>query len=153
MHAEAVRGDATPSKEGRFRDESHPVKCSECDVNYVLHYDNETEVSLTFCGILAAEIVAARHPNHTGNVVLDLVALDRAQQRKTRVVWAPRTSLSSCSRKSLTFARTAAASRAALEWRKFIFVMLFFVSNELLFQKTPSQIPAADTKCDGQTKH
>lgn len=27
MHAEAVREDATPSKEGLFRDESHPVKC------------------------------------------------------------------------------------------------------------------------------
>ena len=99
MHAEAVRDDATPSKEGLFRDESHPVKCSECDVNYVLHYDDEAEVALTFCGILAEEIVTARHPDHAGNVVLDLVALDRSHQRKTRVVWSTRTSLSSLLKK------------------------------------------------------
>ncbi len=99
MHAEAVRDDATPSKEGLFRDESHPVKCSECDVNYVLHYDNEAEAALTFCGILAEEIVTARHPVHAGNVVLDLVALHRAQQGKTPVVWSTRTSLSSLLKK------------------------------------------------------
>ena len=99
MHAEAVRDDATPSKEGLFRDESHPVKCSKCDVNYVLHYDDEAEVSLTFCGILAEEIVTTRHPDHTGTVVLDLVPLDRAQQRKRRVVWSTRTSLSSLLKK------------------------------------------------------
>ena len=56
MHAEAVREDATPSKEGLFRDESHPVKCSECDVNYLLHYDKEAEAAVTFSGILAEEI-------------------------------------------------------------------------------------------------
>lgn len=53
LHAEAVRDDATPSKEGLFRDESHAVKCSECDVNSVLHYDNEAEAALTLGGILA----------------------------------------------------------------------------------------------------
>jgi len=99
MHAEAVRDDATPSKEGLFRDESHPVKCPECDVSYVLHYDNEAEAALTFCGILADEIVAARHPDHARNVVLDLLALARAQQRKTPVVWSTRTSLSSLLKK------------------------------------------------------
>ena len=99
MHAEAVREDATPSKEGLFRDESHPVKCSECDANYLLHYDKEAEAAVTFCGILAEEIVAARHPDHAGNVVLDLVALDRAQQRKTPVAWSTRTSLSSLLKK------------------------------------------------------
>jgi hypothetical protein len=71
------------------------VKCSGCDVNYVRHYDNEAEAALTFCGILAEEVVTARHPDHADNVVLDLVALDRAQQRKTPVVWSTRTSLSS----------------------------------------------------------
>ena len=86
-------------EEGLFRDESHPVKCSECDVNYVLHYDDEAEVSLTFCGILAEEIVTASHPDHAGNVVLDLVALHRAQQGKTPVVWSTRTSLSSLLKK------------------------------------------------------
>jgi hypothetical protein len=99
MHAEAVRDDATPSKEGLFGDESHAVKCSECDVNYVLHYDNEAEAALTFCGILAEEIVTARHPDHADNVVLDLVALDRAQPGKKPAVWSTRTSLSSLLKK------------------------------------------------------
>lgn len=85
MHAEAVRDDAIPSKQGLFRDESHPVKCSECNVGYLLHYDAEAEAVLTFCGILAEEIVTARHPDHAGNVVLDVVALDRAQLWSTRI--------------------------------------------------------------------
>jgi hypothetical protein len=94
MHAEAVRDDAIPSKQGLFSDESHRVNCSECNVKYVLHYDGEAEAALTFCGILAEEIVTARHPDHAGNVVLDLTALDQAQRRNTRVVWFTRTSLS-----------------------------------------------------------
>jgi len=94
MYAEAVRDDAIPSKEGLFSDESHPVNCSECDVRYVLHYDSDAEAALTFCGILAEEIVAARHPHHAGSVVLDLTALDQAQRRNTQVVWFTRTSLS-----------------------------------------------------------
>jgi len=99
MHAEAVRDDAIPSKQGLFCDQSHPVKCSECNVAYLLHYDDEAEAALTFCGILAEEIVTARHPDHEGNVVLDLVALDRAQQGKTQVVWSTRTSLSNLFKK------------------------------------------------------
>src|SRR4051794_6572305 len=93
MHAEAVRDDAIPSKEGLFFDESHLVKCSECNVKYVLHYDSEAEAALTFCGILAEEIVTARHPDHAGNVVLDLTALGQVQRRNTQVVWFTRTSL------------------------------------------------------------
>ena len=85
MHAEAVRSDAIPSKRGLLCDESHPVKCSECNVAYLLHYDDEAEAALTFCGILADEFVTARHPDDAGNVVLDLFALDRAQQGKTQV--------------------------------------------------------------------
>jgi hypothetical protein len=99
MHAEAVRDDAIPSKQGLFRDGSHPVKCSECNVAYLLHYDDEAEAALTFCGILAEEIVTARHPDHAGNVVLDLGALDRAQQGKTQVVWSTRSSLSNLLKK------------------------------------------------------
>ena len=99
MHAEAVREEAIPSKQGLLRDESHPIKCSECNVVYLLHYDDEAEAALTFCGILAEEIVTARHPDHAGNVVLDLVALDRAQQRKAPVAWSTRTSLSSLLKK------------------------------------------------------
>src|SRR3954462_829089 len=94
MHAEAVRDEAIPSKQGLRRDESHPVQCSECNVEYVLHYDSETEAVLTFCGILAQEIVTARHPHHPGSVVLDLSALDQPQRRNTHVVWSTRTCLS-----------------------------------------------------------
>src|SRR5258708_64062 len=100
MHAEAVRDDAIPSKHGLCRDESHPVKCSECNVRYVLHYDNEAEPALTFCGILAEEIVTARHPDHAGIVVLDLIALNRSQPN-AQVVWFTRTSLSDLLRRSL----------------------------------------------------
>ena len=94
MHAEAVREDASPSKQGLLFDETHPVKCSECDVAYLLHYDDEAEAVFTLCGILADEIVTARHPDHARNVVLDPVTLDRAQQGKTQVVWSNRISLS-----------------------------------------------------------
>jgi len=100
MHAEAVRDDAIPSKQGLFRDEGHPVKCSECDVEYVLHYDGEAETSVTFCGILAEEIVTARHPDHAGIVVLDLVTLNQAQRRQTQVVWSNRISLSNLPKKT-----------------------------------------------------
>jgi len=94
MHAEAVRDDAIPSKRALLGDENHPVKCSECNVAYLLRYDDEAEAALTFCRILAEEIVTARHPDHASNVVLDLVALDQAQQGKTQVVWSTRSSLS-----------------------------------------------------------
>jgi len=99
MHAEVDRDDAIPSKQGLFRDESHPVKCSECNVAYLLHYDHEAEAALTFCGILAAEIVTARDPYHARNVVLDLVTVDREQPGKTEVVWSSRTSLSNLLKK------------------------------------------------------
>lgn len=99
MHAEAVRDDAVPSKQWLLFDENHPVKCSECDVAYLLHYDDEAEAVFTFCGILADEIVTARHPDHAGNVVLDLMALNRAQQEKTQVVWSTRTSVSNLLKK------------------------------------------------------
>ena len=100
MHAEAVRHDATPSKPGLMVDQSHCVKCSECDVAYLLHYDDEAEALFTFCGILADEIVTARHPDHAPNVVLDPVALDRTHQGRTRVVWSSRISLSKLLRKN-----------------------------------------------------
>jgi hypothetical protein len=98
MHAEAVRDDAIPSEQGLFCDESHPVKCSECNIKYVLYYDNEAESALTFCGILAEEIVTARHPAHASNVVLDLVCLNQTQG-PTQVVYSTRTSLSNLLKK------------------------------------------------------
>lgn len=90
MHADAVRYDAMPSKPGLIQDESHPVTCAECNVNYRLHYDGEAESSATFCSALADEIVTARHPDHSSNVVLDLAAIDRGQGRKREVVWSIR---------------------------------------------------------------
>jgi hypothetical protein len=93
MHAEAVRDDAIPSRQGLRRDEGHPPKCSECDVRYVLHHDAEAEAVLTFCGILAEEIVTARHPDHAGNVVLDLLAR-KGLEPHGKVVWFTRTCLS-----------------------------------------------------------
>ena len=93
MHAEAVREDAIPSRQGLCCDESHLVKCSECNIRYVLHYDDEAESALTFCGMLAEEIVTARHPDHSDNVVLDLVGLNQPQ-RQTQAVCSSRISLS-----------------------------------------------------------
>jgi hypothetical protein len=94
MHAEAVRADAIPSKQGLLRDESHGIKCSECNVDYRLHYDDEADVKLTFCRILAEEIVTARHPDHSGNVVLDLVDIDPAQPKQTQIAWSIRIPMS-----------------------------------------------------------
>ena len=90
MHAEAVRHDAMPSKPGLLHDE-RPVRCGECDVKYDLHYDSEAEASITLCSILADEIVTARHPEHSGNVVLDLTS--PGPKQKSEVVWSIRTPL------------------------------------------------------------
>jgi hypothetical protein len=100
MYAEAVRDDTTPSKPGLRVNQGHRVKCSECDVTYLLHYDDEADALFIFCSILADEIVTARHPDHAPNVVLDPVALDRTQQGKTRVVWSSRISLSTLLKKN-----------------------------------------------------
>lgn len=99
MHAEAVRYDAMPSKRGLLHDESRPVKCDECNVRYYLHYDRYAEASVTFCSILADEIVTARHPDHSGNVVLDLAVPDQEISQKPKVVWAIRTLLVSSLKK------------------------------------------------------
>ena len=56
--------------------------------------DHEAETALTFCGILAEEIITARHPDHAANVVLDLIALNQSQRQNPQVVWFTRTSLS-----------------------------------------------------------
>jgi hypothetical protein len=79
-----------PSKQGLIQDENHPVRCAECSVESHLHYDSEAEASAPFCSILADEIVTARHPDHSGNVVLDLAPRDRGQGRRAKVVWSIR---------------------------------------------------------------
>lgn len=93
MHAEAVRSDAMPSKRGLLRDEGRPVTCGECEVRYYLHYDTEAEPSVTFCSILADEIVTARHPDHSSYIVLDVAAPGKEQSQKPEVVWSIRTPL------------------------------------------------------------
>jgi len=95
MHAEAVRYGAMPSKEGLIQDISHPAICAECSIKYHLYYDDEAEPSATLCSILADEIVTARHPEHSNNVVLDLTTfLGHKQQEKSQeVVWSIRTPL------------------------------------------------------------
>src|ERR1035437_251806 len=57
---------------------------------YRLHYDGEAEASATFCSAQADEIVTARNPDHSSNVVLDLAAIDRGQGRNREMVWSIR---------------------------------------------------------------
>jgi hypothetical protein len=99
MHAEAVKPGAKASTRGLMEDLNRPVMCSECNVKYHLHYDQEAEAALTFCSILANEIVTARHPDHGSNVFLDLAALIPEQSRKPEVVWSIRTPLMSSLKK------------------------------------------------------
>ena len=99
MHAEAVRDGALPSRSGLSDDERRPVTCSECNVKYHLHYDREAEASVTFCSILADEIVTARHPDHSCNVVLELAPMTREPPLKREVVWSARTDLATLLKK------------------------------------------------------
>lgn len=73
MHAEAVRVGARPSKIGLVHDPDLSVYCEECDARYRLHYDSDAEASCTPWGVLAREIITARHPDHSACVVLDLL--------------------------------------------------------------------------------
>jgi hypothetical protein len=88
-----------PPTPGLIHDERRPVTCSECSVKYHLYYDREAEVSVTFCSILADEIVTARHPDHSGNVVLELPPMNREQPLKQEVVWSARTNLATLFKK------------------------------------------------------
>jgi len=90
MHAEAVERGAMPSKGGLIEDIGRAVTCSECDVEYHLYFDKEAEAAVTFCSILADEIVTALHPDHGSNVVLDLAALKPEQSWKLQVWWSMR---------------------------------------------------------------
>jgi len=46
------------------------LNCEECSAHYRLHHDSDAEVSFTDWSVLAQEIITARHPRHTDNVVL-----------------------------------------------------------------------------------
>ena len=71
MHAEAVKLGARPSKFGLRSDAHRTMKCEECDVCYRVHYDGDAEGSVTHWSLLAQEIITARHPDHSDNVVLN----------------------------------------------------------------------------------
>ena len=71
MHAEAVKDGARPSKFGLMSDAHRPMKPEECDVRYCLHRDSDAKGSATHWILLAQEIITARHPDHTDNVVLN----------------------------------------------------------------------------------
>ena len=88
-----------PSQPGLIQDPGHGVTCAECSVKYYLYYDREAEASATFCGILADEVVTARHPEHRNNVVLDLTSFVQKQLQKPEVVWSIRTPLLSLLKK------------------------------------------------------
>jgi hypothetical protein len=70
MHAEAVKVGARPSRLGLMLDARRALNCEECSVSYRLHYDRDAEASFTHWTVLAQEIITARHPHHTDNVVL-----------------------------------------------------------------------------------
>ena len=72
MHAEAIKRGGVPSKPGLIQDRSRPVGCAECEASYYLYYDREAEMRSTLCGILAAEIITARHPDHEQSIVLKI---------------------------------------------------------------------------------
>lgn len=72
MHAEAVKLGGVSSKPGLIHDNTRTISCAECDASYQLHYDREAETKFTFCSILAAEIITARHPDHERHIVLEL---------------------------------------------------------------------------------
>ena len=99
MHAEAVKTGAIASRRGLIEDMSRPVICDECYVKYHLHYDKGAEAAVTFCSVLANEIVTARHPDHSSSVSLDLAGLNPEQSRKPEVVWSIRTPLTSSLKK------------------------------------------------------
>jgi hypothetical protein len=70
MHAEAVKVGARPSKIALMHDARRALNCGECSARYCLHYDSDAEASFTYWSVLAQEIITARHPHHTDNVVL-----------------------------------------------------------------------------------
>jgi hypothetical protein len=90
MHAEAVKYGSKPSKPGLIQDETRALTCDECNVKYRLYYDNEAAMSSTFCGILAREIITARHPNHGRHFVLEV---PQKPEQPRQLVWASRMDL------------------------------------------------------------
>lgn len=70
MHAEAVKVGARPSKIALMRAANRALTCQECSACYQLHCDSEAEALFTHWSLLGQEIITARHPHHTDNVVL-----------------------------------------------------------------------------------
>ncbi len=77
---------------GLFHDSSRAVTCDECGAVYFLYYDCDAELTFTFCSILAAEIITARHPDHEEVVVLEL-PLQMPERPKKEIIWSARLDL------------------------------------------------------------
>jgi hypothetical protein len=93
MHAEAVRQGGVPSKPDLIHDASRVMTCDECDVAYSLYYDRDAEPTYTYCSILAAELITARHPNHEQAIVLELPEQTIERSLPKEIVWSTRLNL------------------------------------------------------------
>lgn len=93
MHAEAVRQGGVPSKPGLAHDASRAMTCDECGAAYFLYYDRDAEPKFTFCSILAAELITARHPDHEQVIVLDLPEQIAGELSEKEIVWSARLNL------------------------------------------------------------
>lgn len=62
---------ARPSTIELMHDARSTLNCEECGARYQLYYDPEAEGSFTYWSMLAREVITARHPHHTDNLVLE----------------------------------------------------------------------------------
>jgi hypothetical protein len=93
MHAEAVRQGGVPSKPDLIHDASRVMTCDECEVAYFLYYDCDAEPTYTYCSILAAELITARHPDHEQVIVLELPEQTIERPLPKEIVWSARLNL------------------------------------------------------------
>ena len=93
MHAEAVKQGGMPSKRGLIHDSSRAMTCDECGAEYFLYYDREAKMRFTFCSIMAAEIIPARHPDHEQVIVLELAEQIIDRSSKKEIAWSARLDL------------------------------------------------------------
>ncbi len=77
---------------GLSHDNSRAMTCEECGAAYFLYYDCDVEPTFTFCSILAAEIITARHPDHEQVIVLEPPEYIRERTRK-EIIWSARLDL------------------------------------------------------------
>jgi len=93
MYAEAVRQGGVPSKPDLIYDASRVMTCEECDAAYFLYCDRDAEPTFTYCSILAAELITARHPDHEQVIVLELPEQTIERPLPKEIVWSARLNL------------------------------------------------------------